>query len=77
MFFEIDLLVGVLGDAGADLGGGFSGLGHSVGVEGFLRARGALCAVIALVAAAQAGVSEGAVATDGRREPESGTNATQ
>src|SRR3569833_126361 len=61
LLFEGDLLVGVLGDAGADLGWGFAGLGHCIGVEGFLRACGALGTVVALVAATQAGVAAGAI----------------
>ena len=57
LLFEIDLLVGVFGDAGADLRGGLASLGHGVGVESLLRAGGALRAVIALIATAQAGVA--------------------
>src|SRR5580704_10146085 len=62
LLFEIDLLVRVLSDAGADLGRRLSGLGHCVSVESLLRAGGALRPVVALEATAQAGVSQGAVA---------------
>lgn len=63
LLLEIDLFVGVLCDAGTDLCGRLSGLGHGVGVEGFLRAGGALRTVQTLVATAQAGMSQGPVAS--------------
>lgn len=68
LLFEVDLLVGVLHDAGANLRGSFACLGHCIGVKRLLRAGGALRAVVALVATAQAGVAQGAVAAAVARE---------
>jgi hypothetical protein len=62
LLFEVDLLVRVLRNSSADLGGSLAGLGHGVGVERLLRACGALGAVVALVAAAQARVAKRPVA---------------
>ena len=62
LLLEVDLLVGVLGNAGADLGRRFACFRHGVGVERLLRTGGALGAVIGLVTAAQASVAKRAVA---------------
>ncbi len=62
LLFEVDALVLMAGDAGADLSGGLAGLGQAIGVEGFLSAGGALGSMQALVAATQAGVAQGAIA---------------
>src|SRR3569833_855458 len=63
LLLQVDLLVGVLRDAGTDFSGGLACLGHGIGVEGFLCAGGALGAVVSLIATAQAGVAESAIAT--------------
>ena len=62
LLVEVDGLVFVAGDGFADLGWVFAEFGLLVGEEALLGASGALGAVQAFKAAAQAGVAEGAVA---------------
>ena len=62
MLLECDAFVVAVGDAGADFGGGLALPGHAISVDAFFGAGGALGAVQALKAAAQAGVAEGAIA---------------
>jgi hypothetical protein len=62
LFFELDGLVLVAGDAGADFGWCSAQFGLLVDEEALFGASGAFGAMQALKAAAQAGVAEGAVA---------------
>ena len=62
LLIEIDGLVVVARDAGANLRGCPASFGLVVGVEAFLGAGGALGAVQVFIATVQAGVAEGAIA---------------
>ena len=63
LLFEIDGFVVVASDSGANLCGRIAQLSEAIGVEGLFGAGGTLGAVQALVATAQAGVAESAVAS--------------
>jgi len=67
LLFQVDALVFVAGDGGANLGRGLACLGHPVGEKAFPGAGVALGAVRCLVATAQASVPQRAVATAVRK----------